>query len=170
LIGSDQHQIVSAGAQIGGEGQGGAEQNGVGRVDRRLADESQCSQGQRIAGGYFAHLPAVDDFGTEIDNGVGKHGLGNNPGVAFAHQNGGDFGNADTEDNDPLRCQSNEEVAVGRTILIAAYHILKEEVEYQDLGGDYFVRRDAEKTKRRLSKQLEQFGYQIELKPLAQAA
>jgi transposase len=61
-------------------------------------------------------------------------------------------------------------VAVGRTILIAAYHILKEEVEYQDLGGDYFVRRDAEKTKRRLIKQLEQFGYQIELKPLAQAA
>lgn len=61
-------------------------------------------------------------------------------------------------------------VAVGRTILIAAYHILKEEVEYQDLGGDYFASRNAEKTKRRLIKQLEQFGYQVELKPLAQAA
>lgn len=61
-------------------------------------------------------------------------------------------------------------VAVGRTILIAAYHILKEEVEYQDLGGDYFARRDAEKVKRRLIKQLEQCGYQVELKPLAQAA
>ena len=61
-------------------------------------------------------------------------------------------------------------VAVGRTILIAAYHILKEEVEYKDLGGDYFVRRDAENTKRRLIKQLEQIGYQVELKPLAPAA
>ena len=61
-------------------------------------------------------------------------------------------------------------VAVGRTILIAAYHVLKEEVEYKDLGGDYFVRRDAENTKRRLIKQLEQIGYQVELKPLAAAA
>ena len=61
-------------------------------------------------------------------------------------------------------------VAVGRTILIAAYHVLKEEVEYKDLGGDYFVRRDAETTKRRLIKQLEQIGYQVELKPLAAAA
>lgn len=61
-------------------------------------------------------------------------------------------------------------VAVGRTILIAAYHILKEEVAYEDLGGDYFARRDEEKTKRRLIRQLEEYGYQVELKPLAVAA
>lgn len=68
------------------------------------------------------------------------------------------------------RGKNRAAVAVGRTILIAAYHILKEEVEYKDLGGDHFARRDAEKTTRRLIKQLEQFGYQVELKPLAQAA
>lgn len=61
-------------------------------------------------------------------------------------------------------------VGVGHTILVAAYHILKEEVEYRDLGGDYFQKRSAEKTTRRLVKQLEQFGYQVELKPLAEAA
>ena len=61
-------------------------------------------------------------------------------------------------------------VAVGRTILIAAYHLLKEEVEYKDLGGDYFAQRDAEKNKRRWIKQLEQLGYEVELKPLALAA
>jgi transposase len=32
-------------------------------------------------------------------------------------------------------------VAVGRTILVAAYHILKDEVDYRDLGGDYFEKR-----------------------------
>jgi len=58
-------------------------------------------------------------------------------------------------------------VAVGHTILVAAYHILKEEVDYKDLGGDYFQKRNQEKTTRRLIKQLEQFGYQVELKRVA---
>jgi transposase len=61
-------------------------------------------------------------------------------------------------------------VAVGHTILVAAYHILKEEVDYKDLGGDYFLKRNEEKTTRRLIKQLEQFGYQVELKRLETAA
>jgi len=61
-------------------------------------------------------------------------------------------------------------VGVGHTILVAAYHILKEEVEYRDLGGDYFQKRSEEKTTRRLVRQLEQFGYQVELKRLAEAA
>jgi transposase len=55
-------------------------------------------------------------------------------------------------------------VGVGHTILVAAYHILKEEVEYRDLGGDYFQKRSEEKQTRRLVRQLEQFGYQVELK------
>jgi transposase len=61
-------------------------------------------------------------------------------------------------------------VAVGHTILVAAYHILKEEVDYKDLGGDYFQKRNEEKTTRRLIKQLEQFGYQVELRRLEPAA
>jgi transposase len=61
-------------------------------------------------------------------------------------------------------------VGVGHTILVAAYHLLKEEVEYRDLGGDYFQKRSEEKQTRRLVRQLEQFGYQVELKRLAAAA
>ena len=61
-------------------------------------------------------------------------------------------------------------VAVGHTILVAAYHILKEETEYKDLGGDYFRKRSEEKATRRLIKQLEQFGYQVELKRMVDAA
>jgi transposase len=54
-------------------------------------------------------------------------------------------------------------VAVGHSILTAAYHILKDEVDYQDLGGDYFEKRTEAQTTRRLIKQLERFGYQVEL-------
>jgi hypothetical protein len=61
-------------------------------------------------------------------------------------------------------------IAVGRTILVAAYHILKDEVVYADLGGDYFDRLNAEKTSRQLVKRLERMGYQVELKQLATAA
>ena len=61
-------------------------------------------------------------------------------------------------------------VAVGHTILVAAYHMLKEEVDYKDLGGDYFQKRNQERTTRRLVKQLEEFGYQVELKRLEAAS
>jgi hypothetical protein len=57
-------------------------------------------------------------------------------------------------------------VAVARTILVAAWHILKEEVEYVDLGGDYFDKLNAEKTCRRLVKRLEHLGYAVQLTPL----
>lgn len=61
-------------------------------------------------------------------------------------------------------------VAVGRTMLVATYYILKEEMEYQDLGGDYFDRLHEERTKRQLVRRLEKLGYHVELKPLEQAA
>ena len=53
---------------------------------------------------------------------------------------------------------------------MAAYHILKDEVEYRELGGDYFEKRTEAQTTRRLVKQLERFGYEVELKRLPEAA
>lgn len=61
-------------------------------------------------------------------------------------------------------------VAVGRTILVAAYYILKEEVEDRELGGDYFDRLNEEKTRRHLVKRLEKLGYQVELTRLERVA
>lgn len=61
-------------------------------------------------------------------------------------------------------------VACGRTILVAAYHILKDEVDYRDLGGDFFEQRNEAQTTRRLVKQLERCGYQVELRRLPEAA
>jgi transposase len=61
-------------------------------------------------------------------------------------------------------------VAVGHSILEAAYYILRDEVEYKNLGGDYFDKLNEVKTQKNLVKRLEKLGYRVELTPLAQAA
>jgi transposase len=54
-------------------------------------------------------------------------------------------------------------VAVGHTILVAAYHILQADVVYRDLGGDYFDRRRRERTVAQLVKRLQRLGYHVTL-------
>lgn len=62
-------------------------------------------------------------------------------------------------------------VAVAHSILVAAYYILRDDVTYHDLGGDYFARRsDPERTTRRLVAQLERLGHKVTLETLPQAA
>jgi Transposase IS116/IS110/IS902 family len=51
--------------------------------------------------------------------------------------------------------------AVAHSILVCAYHMLERGVPYQDLGDDYYVRRQAEhadRYRRRLVRQLERMG------------
>ena len=55
-------------------------------------------------------------------------------------------------------------IAVARTILQAAWHVLGEGVEYKELGGHYFDRINGEQTKNKLIKRLEKLGYEVELK------
>ncbi len=54
-------------------------------------------------------------------------------------------------------------VAVGHTLLVIIYHIIKYRVHYQDLGPDYFLRLEPERQKRYLVKRLEQLGYEVQL-------
>ena len=55
-------------------------------------------------------------------------------------------------------------VADAHSLLIAAYHILNDDVRYEDLGGDYFARRaDPERITRRLVAQLERLGHTVTL-------
>jgi len=62
-------------------------------------------------------------------------------------------------------------VAVAHSILVAAYHILDRMVPYEDLGGDWFVRRHSpEQHARRLVRQLAALGYEVELNELEEAA
>jgi len=59
-------------------------------------------------------------------------------------------------------------VAVAHSILVIAYHILKEEgALYTDLGGTYFDERNREATTRRTVKRLERLGYKVTLEPAA---
>jgi len=58
-------------------------------------------------------------------------------------------------------------VAVAASILTAAYYILRDHVPYQDLGADYFDRRDRSKVVRRLTWRIEALGYRVDLHNVA---
>lgn len=65
----------------------------------------------------------------------------------------------------PRRGKKRAITAVARTILQAAWHILKEDVDYKELGGAYFDHLNAAKTTDWLVKRLEKLGYGVSLTP-----
>jgi transposase len=56
-------------------------------------------------------------------------------------------------------------IAVARTILQAAWHVLSKGEEYKERGGNYFDRLGGEQTKNQLIRRLERLGYEVEIKP-----
>jgi transposase len=54
-------------------------------------------------------------------------------------------------------------IAVCHSILTAAWHMLQTGETYTDPGGDFFARRDPERTRKRLVGQLERLGYTVTL-------
>ena len=58
-------------------------------------------------------------------------------------------------------------VAVGHHILEIAYYIMRDGVTYDELGADYFAKRDAERTMRRNIRQLEALGYRVTIEKAA---
>jgi transposase len=54
-------------------------------------------------------------------------------------------------------------IAVAHSILVIAYRLLERGEDYEDLGGDYFDKRRPDTAVRRLTKRLEQLGYQVSL-------
>jgi transposase len=61
-------------------------------------------------------------------------------------------------------------IAVGHTLLVIFYHLLKKEVHYIDLGPDYFDKLKPEQFRRYLVKRLESLGYDVALSPKDPAA
>jgi transposase len=61
-------------------------------------------------------------------------------------------------------------VAVGHSILVASYYILKQDADFVDLGGHYFDERDREHMVRHNVRRLRDLGYEVELRELATAA
>jgi transposase len=58
-------------------------------------------------------------------------------------------------------------LAVGHSLLLIAYHLLKDGGVYQDLGANYFDHRDQQKVEQRLVSRLERLGYSVSLEPAA---
>jgi len=58
-------------------------------------------------------------------------------------------------------------VAVAASILTAAYVMLRDGVEYRDLGAEHFAQRDQEKVAARLTRRLRDMGYEVDLKKAA---
>ena len=61
-------------------------------------------------------------------------------------------------------------VAVGHSLLVIFYPMLSSDVEYQDLGVEYFDRLEPERLRRYLVKRLEGLGYQVTLTTQDEAA
>ena len=58
-------------------------------------------------------------------------------------------------------------VAVAHSILVIAYHLLRDGTVFQDLGADYFDKRRLSVLPQQLVKRLERLGFKVELQPLA---
>ncbi len=58
-------------------------------------------------------------------------------------------------------------IAVGHSILVIAWHLLANDCDHADLGGDFFVRRDSDRARQRAVAQLQAHGYHVTLEPTA---
>ena len=61
-------------------------------------------------------------------------------------------------------------MAVAHTILVIAYHMLKNRCQYQELGGDYFDRLRGDGLKRYYVKRLQQLGLSVTVAPTSASA
>jgi transposase len=61
-------------------------------------------------------------------------------------------------------------VAVGHSILVIAYYILKNQASYHELGGDYFDRQNVDLQRARLIRKLESLGLKVTVKVVPEAA
>jgi transposase len=58
-------------------------------------------------------------------------------------------------------------VAVAHSILVICWHLITDDHDYDDLGGDYFTRRNTDRQRDRLIKQLHTLGYRVTLDRVA---
>jgi len=61
-------------------------------------------------------------------------------------------------------------IAVGHSILVIIYHVLKQRASYKELGGDYFDKQNTEKLRARLIRKLESLGVRVTVEMMADAA
>ena len=69
----------------------------------------------------------------------------------------------------PTPGQKKAIVAVEHSILTAAWHMLTDDADYHDLGGDDFARLDPERAMRRIVRQANAIGYTVRFDPIQAA-
>jgi transposase len=60
-------------------------------------------------------------------------------------------------------------VALQHSMLTSTWHMLAAELDYHELGGDYFARRDPERAMRRIARQANALGYTVRFDPIQAA-
>lgn len=60
-------------------------------------------------------------------------------------------------------------IAVGHSLLVIVYHVLTEQKDYEELGGNYFDEWDRRTVQKRLVHRLEKLGWEVSLTPASQA-
>lgn len=61
-------------------------------------------------------------------------------------------------------------VALGHTLLVIIYHVLRDQSSYRELGPDYFDRLETDRQTRSLVRRLERLGHKVTLQPQEPAA
>jgi Transposase and inactivated derivatives len=64
----------------------------------------------------------------------------------------------------PRRGKNRAIIAVARTILQSAWHVLTKDCEYKELGSNHFDKLNQDKTRHYFVKRLQRLGYTVELK------
>ena len=57
-------------------------------------------------------------------------------------------------------------VAIHHSILTATWHVLPENTNYHDLGGDYHAKRDPQRALRRITRDANRLGYTVRFDPI----
>ena len=71
-----------------------------------------------------------------------------------------------TSGSSPNGAKNGRLIAVARSILVGIYHMLSRGRTWQDLGADYFERRNPVQIIARLTHRLQNLGYQVALTPI----
>jgi transposase len=58
-------------------------------------------------------------------------------------------------------------LAVAASILTAAYHLLRHQLPYRDLGPLHFARLDQDRTAQLLARRIRELSYQVEIRKAA---
>src|SRR5665811_1013307 len=60
-------------------------------------------------------------------------------------------------------------VAIEHSILTAVWHVLSQNTDYHDLGGDYHTKRDPQRALRRITRDANRLGYTVRFDPIQAA-